>query len=134
MALRASYYGLKKRILDKVLGDYDATGVMTNKELTEFAKHTKTVLLGSASSYTFSLPNAADNNNIHALFIALMSSTGNADVNVLAGYRIGDTAGNIKTIAGAVTGTFDTTTGKFTINADGPYRTLTIIANAEILS
>ena len=35
MALRASYYGLKKRILDKVLGDYDAAGVMTNKELTE---------------------------------------------------------------------------------------------------
>ena len=33
MALRASYYGLKKRILDKVLGDYDAAGVMTNKEL-----------------------------------------------------------------------------------------------------
>ena len=35
MALRASYYGLKKRILDKVLGDYDAPGVMTNKELTD---------------------------------------------------------------------------------------------------
>lgn len=35
MALRASYYGLKKRILDKVLGDYDTTGVMTNKELTD---------------------------------------------------------------------------------------------------
>ena len=35
MALRASYYGLKKRILEKVLGDYDAAGVMTNKELTD---------------------------------------------------------------------------------------------------
>lgn len=38
MALRASYYGLKKRILDKVLGDYDAAGVMTNKELTDAVK------------------------------------------------------------------------------------------------
>lgn len=34
MALRASYYGLKKMILEKVLGDYDAAGVKTNKELT----------------------------------------------------------------------------------------------------
>ena len=43
MALRASYYGLKKRILDKVLGDYDAVGVMTNKEITENNKSVEIV-------------------------------------------------------------------------------------------
>ena len=50
MALRASYYGLKKRILDKVLGDYDAAGVMTNKELTEL--NTGTVDLSHSESTT----------------------------------------------------------------------------------
>lgn len=116
--------------------DPDSTYVphaMTNKQLTDFAKHTKTILLGTNSSYTFTLPDASANGNVHACFLALMSSTGGLEVNVLAGYRITASAGNIKTIAGAATGSFDTTTGKFTITADGPQRTLTIIANAEIL-
>lgn len=35
MALRAGYYGIKKRILDKILPDYITPGVMTNEQLTE---------------------------------------------------------------------------------------------------
>ena len=113
--------------------DTYAPYAMTNRELTDFAKHTKTITLGTNSSYTFTFHDASANENVHACFLALMSSTGGLEVNVLAGYRISNSAGNIKTIAGAATGSFDTTTGKFTINADGPHRTLTIIANAEIL-
>lgn len=50
MALRASYYGLKKRILDKVLGDYDTTGVMTNRELTEMLSLTEHAVTGTTDA------------------------------------------------------------------------------------
>lgn len=35
MALRAGYYGIKKKILNKILPDYTDPDVMTNRELTE---------------------------------------------------------------------------------------------------
>ena len=66
MALRASYYGLKKRILDKVLGDYDAVGVMTNKDVTKilngltvksFVTETLTINAGQYSAQELSVVN-----------------------------------------------------------------------------
>lgn len=64
MALRASYYGLKKRILDKVLGDYDSSGVMTNRELME--KKANDMCLAGTYTPTPMIVSAIVPSNAHA--------------------------------------------------------------------
>ena len=85
MALRASYYGLKKRILDKVLSDYDSAGVMTNKELTDwiseffFATGNYTGDMNDITNGFHYVSNAAAHNPVSNWGFSITMTVGNAD-------------------------------------------------------